>query len=68
MDLVVLNGFDFVYCFVDDLIIMVNDVEFLKEYLKVIFFRFNDYGITINVSKCVFGVDKLDFLGYEVLE
>lgn len=68
MDLVVLNGFDFVYCFVDDLIIMVNDVEFLKEYLKVIFFRFNDYGIMINVSKCVFGVDKLDFLGYEVLE
>lgn len=68
MDSVVLNGLDFVYCFVDDLIIMANDAESLKEHLKVIFSRFNDYGITINVSKCVFGVDKLDFLGYEVSE
>ena len=34
--------------------------------LKSVFKRFASYGIVINPSKCIFGVDQLDFLGHQV--
>lgn len=66
MDTTVLRGFDFVYNYIDDVCIASESEKAHKEHLKAIFERFNEFGITINISKCVFGVSKLSFLGFEV--
>ena len=34
--------------------------------MKSVFERLAFHGIVINPSKCIFGVDKLDFLGHQV--
>lgn len=66
MDHTVLQGLDFLFSFADDVIIASVDAETHKRHLEEVFKRFNTYGITINISKCCFGQEKLNFLGYEV--
>lgn len=66
MDSVVLRGLNFVYNYIDDLCIASETEAQHKEHLNAVFQRFDEFGITINISKCVFGVSKLDFLGFEV--
>ena len=62
----VLNGLDFVFGLIDDVLIASPDEATHIEHLKTVFERLNKYGLRINYSKCVFGVKKLDFLGYEI--
>lgn len=66
MDHSVLQGLDFLYSFADDVIIASADTATHKRHLEEVFKRFNAFGITINISKCCFGQEKLNFLGYEV--
>ncbi|GFQ69938.1 transposon Tf2-12 polyprotein [Trichonephila clavata] len=35
-----------------------------KTHVRAIFQKLNEYGLTINVSKCVFGVPEISFLGH----
>lgn len=51
----VLPGLDFVFCFIDDVIIASDSMEQYKKHLDEVFDRLNQYGITINLSKCIFG-------------
>lgn len=62
----VLHGLDFIYCYIDDLIIASSCSILHKQHLAKVFERFTQYGISINLSKCCFGREKLEFLGYEV--
>lgn len=62
----VLTGLDFLFSYVDDVIIASDDVTQHKQHLEEVFKRFDEHGITINLAKCCFGQEKLDFLGYEV--
>ncbi|GFW69600.1 transposon Ty3-I Gag-Pol polyprotein [Trichonephila clavipes] len=39
-----------------------------QKHLKALFSRLHEYGLSINVSKCVFGVSKIDFLGFHLSE
>lgn len=66
MNNVVFQGLDFLYNFVDDTIIGSRTNEEHREHLETVFKRLNQYGITINTSKCEFGKSELDFLGYRV--
>lgn len=66
MDTVVLRDLDFLFTYIDDVIIASETIEQHKEHLNLVFQRFDQYGITINVSKCDFGQEKLEFLGYKV--
>lgn len=66
MNETVLKGLDFIYCYIDDVIIASSDVITHKQHLAQVFERLAQYGISINLSKCCFGQDKLEFLGYEV--
>lgn len=52
--------------YIDDILIASDNEEVHKEHLRRLFKRFNDFGITINLSKCVFGKSEVDFLGYKV--
>lgn len=62
----VLSDLDFVFSYLDDAIIGSVDHISHKKHLEIVFQRFQNFGITINLTKCNFGVEKLDFLGYEV--
>lgn len=65
MNTTVLQGLNFLFCYIDDVIIA-SSIEDHKSHLEQVFERFNKYGISINISKCCFGQKKLEFLGYEV--
>lgn len=62
----VLHGLDFLFSFVDDIIIASDTIAENKMQLRKVFERFRQFGITINLTKCEFGKSKIDFLGYEV--
>lgn len=62
----VFQGLDFVFFFVDDVLVSSFDELSHKNHLEIVFERLNKYGITINLSKCSFGKSKIEFLGFEV--
>lgn len=62
----VLEGLDYVYVYIDDVIVASEDMETHKKHLKEIFERLNKFGVTINLNKCAFGETKIEFLGFEV--
>ncbi|GBP63632.1 hypothetical protein EVAR_54462_1 [Eumeta japonica] len=62
----VLQGLDFLVAYIDDIIIASDDIEQHRGHLKALFSRLDSYGITINLSRCPFEKDKINFLGYKV--
>ena len=64
----VTRGLDFVFVYVDDVLIASSSVEEHKNHLRTLFKRLCEYDLRIKASKCIFGVSTLDFLGYEVSE
>lgn len=60
------RGLDFVYTYLDDFLIFSRDKETHIEHLRQVFDRLQQYGMVINVSKCIFGVPEVKFLGYKV--
>ena len=62
----VLCGLDFVYAYIDDLLIASSlEAEHLT-HLEILFQCLSEYGVVINPSKCVFRASSLDFLGHYV--
>lgn len=64
----VLGGLDFCFPYLDDILVSSRDRTQHEQHLEQIFQRLKDYGLTINLSKCVLGVSKVNFLGYQVTE
>lgn len=62
----VLRNLDYVFVYVDDLLIASPSVEIHRPHLKDIFHRLSENGITINPPKCLFGVPKLNILSHDV--
>jgi len=61
-----LHGMTSVSSYIDDVLIHTNS---WKEHLKVLrelLFRLSKAGLTIKVSKCMFGFDKLDYIGHMI--
>lgn len=54
------------FCYLDDILIASENQERHEQDLKEVFERLDQYGITINTSKCEFGKTELKFLGYNV--
>ena len=62
----VTRGLDFVYVYIDDILIAsTSDLEH-GVHLRLLFDRFRQYGVVINPAKSVFGVSSLEFLGHAV--
>lgn len=57
---------EFIFCYIDDVIVASPSRLRHEQHLEVLFKRLNDFGITINLSKCAFGQSHVDFLGHEV--
>ena len=62
----VLRGLHFCYAYIDDLLIASSSPEEHEKHLRLVFERQSEHGILINLSKCVFGADHLEFLGHYV--
>ena len=62
----VLRGFDFVYAYIDDLLIASSSESEHLHHLELVFTRLSEYGIVINPAKCVFGALSIDFLGHKI--
>lgn len=64
----VTRGLDFVFCYIDDILIASKDLEEHSSHLRILFERLEKYGLAINVAKCVFGKKSVRYLGYEIDE
>lgn len=62
------RGLDFLYCYLDDYLIFSRDEAQHEDHLRQVFTRLKDYGMVINVPKCVFGAPQVTFLGYQISE
>lgn len=61
-----LRQLDFVFVYIDDILIASTDLEEHKKHLHIVFERLRDFFLRLNVSKCCFAVSELEFLGYVV--
>ncbi|GBN05290.1 Transposon Ty3-G Gag-Pol polyprotein [Araneus ventricosus] len=64
----VTRGLPGVYAFVDDILIASKTHEDHYQHLKTLLSRLDEYGLCINVSKCIFGTSTIDFLGFNLSE
>lgn len=61
-----LRGLNFCHPYIDDILIASPDHQTHEVHLKAVFDRLRKYGLSINFSKCVFGVEEIDYLGYKI--
>ncbi|GFU91658.1 retrovirus-related Pol polyprotein from transposon opus [Trichonephila clavipes] len=57
----VLNGLEFVFPYLN---VALSLEEERSEHLKIVFERFQQYGLRINISKTVMGADQVEYLGF----
>ena len=62
----VLRGLEFCYDYIDNLLIASPSPEEHLCHLRLVLERLDKHGLLVNVSKSVFGVPELDFLGHHV--
>lgn len=60
------RGLSFCFPYIDDFLIFSRSPEEHEDHLHQIFSRMRDYGVLININKCVFGASEVDFLGYNI--
>ena len=57
---------DFVFVYLDDLLVTSPDHKTHKKHLRILFARLSEYRIIIGPEKCQFGTTELSFLGHHV--
>ncbi|BHF70376.1 hypothetical protein SprV_0301342600 [Sparganum proliferum] len=62
----VLQGLDFVYAYIDDLLVASSDAAEHEIHIRQLFEWLDSFGVVISAAKCEFGVPCLIFLGHEV--
>lgn len=62
----VLRNLDFVFVYIDDILIYSENEAEHKKHIKLVFERLREYGLQINLAKCQFGQSEIEFLGYSI--
>lgn len=62
----VIQGLDFCFAYLDDILIASRTEKEHLEHLRILFGRLNEFGVVINIDKCVFGQPEVKFLGYSI--
>ena len=62
----IFRGLDFVFIYIDDIIVMSENEEQHRDHVQQVFQRLAEHKLTINVNKCNFGRKEVSFLGYQV--
>ena len=64
----IVQDLDFVFAYIDDLLIGSKSEEEHKQHLEILFHRLSDNCLSLNPSKCVFGASSLKFLSHTISE
>ncbi|GFT39452.1 retrovirus-related Pol polyprotein from transposon 17.6 [Nephila pilipes] len=64
----ILGELKFCFVYLDDILIFSKSEAEHKTHVRAVFQKFQHYGLTINTSKCVFGVSEISFLGHLVTQ
>ena len=59
-------GLDFIFVYLDDILIASESFAEHKEHLKILFDRLQDHRLVVKAEKCVLGVSEINFLGHQV--
>ena len=59
-------GLDFVFVYLDDILIASESETQHLEHLALLFDRLEENGLVVKVEKCLLGVPEIDFLGHRV--
>jgi hypothetical protein len=62
----ILAGLDFVFVYLDDVIIGSRSMSEHLQQMRILFQRLQAAGLVINREKCMFGVPEVDFLSHHV--
>ena len=62
----ILQDLDFVFVYLDDILVASQNKEDHKRHLTTLFDRLLEHGLVIKLEKCRFGVEQIDFLGHRV--
>lgn len=61
-----LGDLDFVFSYIDDILIASSSIEEHKSHLRIVFDRLSKASLRLNLDKCVFGHTEVEFLGYSI--
>ncbi len=61
-----LAGLDFIFIYLDDVIGGSAAVQDHLHHLGLVFERLQQYGLVLNMDKCLFGVQEMEFLGHTI--
>ena len=59
-------GLEFVFVYLDDILIASETEEQHLEHLTMVFDRLEENGLVVKAEKCLLGVSEIDFLGHRV--
>ncbi|KAL1279987.1 hypothetical protein QQF64_014587 [Cirrhinus molitorella] len=62
----ILRGLDFLFIYLDDILIASVSMEEHLAHLQSLFVRLSQHGLIINPAKCQFGLTTIDFLGHRI--
>ena len=62
----VTQGLRNVFVYLDDVLIASSNEAEHEEDLRALFASLEEHGLVVKTSKCIFGVDSIDFLGHRV--
>ena len=62
----VLRGLDFVFVYLDDILVASSSVDEHLVHLREVFQCLDAHGLIVNPAKCQFGVPVIDFLGHRI--
>ena len=62
----VFRGLDFVFGYIDDVLVASSSPEEHLRHLRLVFERLDEHGLTINPDKCEFGRPEISFLGHHI--
>lgn len=65
MDMI-LRGLDFVFCYIDDILIASNSEEEHLQHVDQVLHRLKDHGLILNLKKCTFGKPEVTYLGHTI--
>ena len=57
----VLQDLDFVFVYLDDILVASRNREEHRHHLDILFKRLQDFGLVVKTEKCQFGLEKIDF-------